>query len=115
MRREQALVHDGAARQTRHVKALAEEIAALHLFARKIERVFECLRVVGAWRDERLAYTRQRRAGARAKLIGINRHVAPAEQAQSLHVESALHERLALRLGQEEHPHAERVVTVEAT
>ena len=86
VRGEQALVDERSARQGGDIETLWHESrglsATLDTLARQIQRLLEVF-AAEARNDERLANARQGRLRGGTQLVGVDRHVAPAEQAQA--------------------------------
>ena len=128
MRREQALVHQGAAGHRRDVEALVHEASTrgivLDAFSRQVQGVFEAVEVASGVvrRDQCLADPRQCRARSRAELVGVDRDVAPAEEPQPSAGNRASDDLFAFTpitvqvcLRQEAHGHTEQVGRVQST
>ena len=86
VRGEQALVDERSARQGGDIETLWHESRGLSATLDALARQIQCLLEVfaaEARNDERLANARQGRPRGGTQLVGVDRHVAPAEQAQA--------------------------------
>ena len=106
-------------RRSRSAYRPSRSARALDVLAGQVQRAVRTRRRRAgvAGHDQRLANARQRRARGRAELIGVDRHVAPAEQAQAraraARASTTARSRRRVGWRQEEHAHAEQVGVVE--